>query len=269
MAVPEYDRTRYAFASPRICLRKDSATSEFLVRQGKDFVCSADSIMEPFSAGAVFASIGSAFKFAELAVRLTEVGSENEVFMRTVHVVREDLEEVNRLLSIESFRRKLASIPGKSSWIRGAVATTKNAMNDIGKAIEWVRVEKEATGSVKFETRVRWVFSDHEKIMCRTSGLSICHQQPSNVVSYLAGLEDTPFIVDPPACPDVTYLNDIITRHQGRTALRPADMSRLARVNACIAFTFTFLLSHNKLMNMPRTATSHRSSRDCALRTYL
>jgi hypothetical protein len=173
--------------------------------------------MEPFSASVIFASISSAYKFADLAVRLAEVGSENEVFVRTIHVVREDLNEVSRLLSIESIRGKLAIIPGKLPWIRGAVTNTNTALNDIGKAIERVRVERQATGSVKFETRVRWVLNDHEKILNRTSELSTCHQQLSNVLNYLIRLEDIPVSVEPPVYHDVTYFDDLITRHRGRT----------------------------------------------------
>jgi hypothetical protein len=68
--------------------------------------------MDPLSAG-MFASIGSAFKFADVAVRIAEVGSENAVFVRTIYVVRSDLEEVERLLSLEPVRKKLAATPGK------------------------------------------------------------------------------------------------------------------------------------------------------------
>jgi hypothetical protein len=177
--------------------------------------------MDPFSV--VFAGISSAIKFADLAVRLAEVGSENEVFVRTIHVVREDLNEVSRLLSIESIQGKLASIPGKLPWIRGAVTNTKMALDDIGKAIERVRVEKQATRSIKFQTRVRWVFSDHEKILNRTSELFICHQQLSNILSYLVRLEDIPASVEPPAYHYATYFDDIITRHRGRTTIKSPE----------------------------------------------
>ncbi|KAF2621825.1 hypothetical protein BU25DRAFT_415829 [Macroventuria anomochaeta] len=185
--------------------------------------------MEPFSASAVFASIGSAFKFADLAVRIAEVGSENEVFVRTIHVVREDLNEVNRLLSTESIQRKLASIPGKLPWIKGAVTNTKTALNDIGQAVERARAEKQATGSIRFETRVRWVFNDHEKIINRTSELSICHQQLSNVLGYLIRLEDVPDRVEPPAYQDITYFDDVVTRHRGRGALASPEHRMLSQ----------------------------------------
>ncbi|KAJ4333658.1 hypothetical protein N0V87_007414 [Didymella glomerata] len=120
--------------------------------------------MDPLSAG-MFASIGSAFKFADVAVRIAEVGSENAVFVRTIYVVRSDLEEVERLLSLEPVRKKLAATPGKLPWIKNALQNTRYALNEIGKWVERARVEQESTGSIKFDTKVRWVFSDHEKLV--------------------------------------------------------------------------------------------------------
>ncbi|KAJ4404492.1 hypothetical protein N0V91_005836 [Didymella pomorum] len=144
--------------------------------------------MDPLSAG-MFASIGSAFKFADVAVRIAEVGSENAVFVRTICVVRSDLEEVERLLSLETVRQKLDATPGKLPWIVNALHNTRYGLNEIGKWVERARVEQESTGSIKFDTRVRWVFSDHEKLVNRKTELSTCHQQLSNILGYLIGLE--------------------------------------------------------------------------------
>jgi hypothetical protein len=86
--------------------------------------------MDPLSAG-MFASIGSAFKFADVAVRIAEVGSENAVFVRTIYVVRSDLEEVERLLSLEPVRKKLAATPGKLPWIKDTRSTRlANGLNE-------------------------------------------------------------------------------------------------------------------------------------------
>lgn len=51
--------------------------------------------MDPLSAG-VFAGIGSALKFSDVAVRIAEVGSDNAVFLRAICVVCSDLDEVKR-----------------------------------------------------------------------------------------------------------------------------------------------------------------------------
>ncbi|KAH7394394.1 hypothetical protein BKA66DRAFT_438745 [Pyrenochaeta sp. MPI-SDFR-AT-0127] len=172
---------------------------------------------EPFSAGAIFASVGSAFKFADLAVRIAEVGSENEVFVRTIHVVRDDLNEVERLLKAASVQRKLASTPGKLPWVRSAINNTKSALNEIGKWVERARAEQQSTGSIQFNTRVRWVFNDHEKILNRKAELMTCHQQLSNVLSYLIRLEDVPTSTEPPTYQDTTYFDDIISRHNRKS----------------------------------------------------
>ncbi|KAH6642851.1 hypothetical protein C7974DRAFT_372713 [Boeremia exigua] len=168
--------------------------------------------MDPLSAG-VFASIGSAFKFADVAVRVAEVGSENAVFVRAICVVRSDLEEVERLLSLGSIQTKLKGTPGKVPWVKNAIQNTRCALNEIGKWVERARVEQETTGSIKFETRIRWVFNDHEKLLNRKTELTTCHQQLSNVLGYLAGLEDIP--MNPPllGLEDSTHFDDILARH--------------------------------------------------------
>lgn len=175
---------------------------------------------EPISLGAVFASIGSAFKFADFAVRIAEVGSENEVFVRTIAIVREDLREVERLLYVESVQRKLTSIPGKLPWIRAAVLNTKRALNEIGRWVERARSEQQSTGEIRFETRVRWVFSDHERLVNRKTELVACHQQLSNVLSYINRLEDIPTISGPPDYIDTTFFDDLLARHRRPTGQR-------------------------------------------------
>ncbi|KAJ4987570.1 hypothetical protein SVAN01_06883 [Stagonosporopsis vannaccii] len=201
--------------------------------------------MEPLSAS-VFASIGSAFKFADVAVRIAEVGSENAVFVRAICVVRSDLEEVERLLSLESVLVKLTGTPGKLPWVKAAIQNTRRALNEIGKWVERARVEQETTGSIKFETRVRWVFNDHEKLVNRKTELSTCHQQLSNVLGYLAGLEDMPAKPVTLDCEDASYFDDILSRHRRsnrqQTSKAKAEVHRSGKLlkvkHACIHLHF-------------------------------
>jgi hypothetical protein len=179
---------------------------------------------DPISLGAVFAGIGSAFKFADLAIRIAEVGSENEVFVRTIRVVRDDLNEVERLLNVTSVQRNLTGIPGKLPWIKGAVINTKSALNEIGKWVERARSEKESTGTIHFDTRVKWVFSDHEKLLNRKTELTTCHQQLLNVLNYLAGLEEGFMTSEPPQYTDTTF-DEILSRHRQRPVWKPPHTS--------------------------------------------
>ncbi|KAF3033089.1 hypothetical protein E8E12_003801 [Didymella heteroderae] len=183
--------------------------------------------MDPFSAG-MFASIGSAFKFADVAVRVAEVGSENAVFVRTIYVVRSDLEEVERLLSQEPVQRKLAATPGKLPWIKKAIQNTRYALNEIGRWVERARVEQESKGSIKLDTRVRWVFSDHEKLLNRKTELSTCHQQLSIVLGFLIGLEVAPSQQAEQEYEDTTYFDDILARHRrtSRPKLQNTDSNQ-------------------------------------------
>jgi hypothetical protein len=177
---------------------------------------------EPISIGAVFASVGSAFKFADLAVRIAEVGTENEVFVRTIRVVRDDLNEVERLLKMEPVQRKLAHMPGKDAWVRGAIHNTGAALNDIGRWVERARAEQQSTGSIQFNTRMRWILNDHEKLLNRKTELMTCHQQLSNVLHYLIPLEDTSVKTEPQTPESIEYFDDILSRHKRKKSWNAA-----------------------------------------------
>ncbi|KAF1996559.1 hypothetical protein P154DRAFT_566001 [Amniculicola lignicola CBS 123094] len=171
--------------------------------------------MEP----GVFAAIGTCFKFAEFAVRIAEVGTENEVFVRKIQVVRNDLSETERLLALPAVQKKLISRPGKLEWIRGAILSTKTALNEIGRWIERARGEQQALGTVKFETRVRWVFNDHEKLINRQLELTTCHLQLSTVLNFLIPLEEFTDSPEPPSYRDTTCFDDILSPRQKRQSV--------------------------------------------------
>jgi hypothetical protein len=222
---------------------------------------------EPISIGAIFASIGSAFKFADFAIRVAEVGSENEVFVRTIRVVRDDLHEVERLLNADSVRRKLTGMPGKLPWIRGAVLNTKSALNENGRWVERARSEQESTGTIQFETRVRWVFNDHEKLINRKTELMTCHQQLSNVLGYLIRLEDIPTISEPPDYTDTTFFDDILSRHNRKTIFQDPKVN----LEQCqISFgTYCNNDSCTLLTNTTLSSCDYRKDRENATRSQV
>lgn len=182
---------------------------------------------EPVSIGAIFASIDSAFKFADLVVRLREVGTENEVFVRIIQVVRDDLNEVERLLGVECVQRKLTSIPGKLPWVKNAIIHTKSALNEIGRWVEPALVGQESNGSLQFDTRVRWVLNDHEKLLNRKTELMTCHQQLSNVLNYVAQLEEIPISAGPPEYINATFFDDVLSRHTRKSTWKEPDAGRM------------------------------------------
>lgn len=190
--------------------------------------------MEPISATAVFAFINTAFKFSEFAVRLNEVGSENDVFVRMIQAVRHDLEETERLLTIASIKRNLVNTPEKLRWIEGAIYSTKSALNEIGRWVERARVDKETSGSVRFETRVRWVFNDHEKLLNRRMELATCHQQLLTVLNYLVPMEVAPAInsipeTSPPSYQEATNFDDFVSPRQKRKSANTGPGSDLRK----------------------------------------
>lgn len=175
-------------------------------------------MVEPVSIGAVFTFLNSAFKLSEYAVKLYGVESENGVFVRMIQRVRLDLEETERLLCVPSVKKKLISTPGKLPWVKGTIISTKSALNEIGRWVERVRTDKEGYGSVSWETRVRWVFNDHDKLVNRTMELGTSHQALSTVLAYLAPLEQTEATVEaaPPQYDDATFFDDFLSPRQKR-----------------------------------------------------
>ncbi|KAH6676307.1 hypothetical protein B0J14DRAFT_352007 [Halenospora varia] len=169
-------------------------------------------MVEPVTA---FAFLNSAVKFSEYAVKLSNVGSENGVFVRLILRVRKDLEEVERLICTPSVKKRLVNTPGKLPYIKDVIFSTKSALNDIGRWVDRVRADKEGYGSISFENRVRWVFNDHDKLTNRTLELSTNHRSLSSVLQYLMPLErpESPTIPEnasPPTYDDTTALDEIL-----------------------------------------------------------
>jgi hypothetical protein len=182
---------------------------------------------DPLSVGVAFASLNSAFKLSEYAVKFYGVGTENGVFVRMIQQVRLDLEETERLIHVPSVRAKLISTPGKLPWIKGAILSAKTALNEIGRWVERVRVDQEGYGSVSWENRVRWVFHDNEKVLNRTLELGTSHQALSNVLVYLAPLEHPEASVNaaPPQYEDATFWDDFLSPRQKRRKARDTGKS--------------------------------------------
>lgn len=137
-----------------------------------------------------FSAIGTCFKLAEFGYHLAEVGPESQVFIRLIKVVRTDLQETERLLSVPTVRKRVERTPHKIEWIKTALHNVRFALNEIGRWVEDARVDKQSKGSVQLQTRLRWVFQDHAKVTSRSTELSVCHSQLSNVLAYLVPLEE-------------------------------------------------------------------------------
>ncbi len=159
-------------------------------------------------------------------MRLYSVGSENGVFVRMIQRVRLDLEETERLIYSPTVKSKLVATPGKLPWIKGVILSTKETLNEIGRWVERVRSDKEGHGSISWENRVRWVFSDNEKLANRSMELGTCHQALSTVLAYLSPLEQAaaPLAAEPPEYQDATFLDDLLSPRQRRRKAR--DLGR-------------------------------------------
>ncbi|KAH6852834.1 hypothetical protein BKA58DRAFT_60572 [Alternaria rosae] len=168
------------------------------------------------------ASVSKAFQFADLAIRSADVGSESEVFLRTIQIVRNDLSEVERLVAVVSVRTKLAQTPERLPWIRSCIENTTSALEEIGR---WV--DCGSTGQYRNvldqSQKLRHTLNDRERLADRKSELMACHQQLSNVLSFLNRLEDLPSTRALPTYQDTTYFDDIVSRHRRSTGHAQLD----------------------------------------------
>jgi hypothetical protein len=159
------------------------------------------------------ASVSTAFRFADLAIRSADIGSESEVFLRTIRIVRNDLFEVERLVAVGSVRTKLAYTPGRLPWIRSAIENTTSALEEIGKWVDCGDVGQNSN-ILDQSQKLRYILNDRERLADRKSELMACHQQLSNVLSFLNRLEDLPTSKELPTYQDTTYFDDIVSRHK-------------------------------------------------------
>jgi hypothetical protein len=146
---------------------------------------------EPLSTAVIFAFLNSCFRFAEYAVKLYGVESENGIFVNLIQQVQHDLEETERLLSIPDITKKIKNTPDKWCWIQKSIAAAKASLIEIGKCVEPVRGEQEAYGSATFKTKVKWIFKDHDKLVTRSRHLNSVHLSLQTVLGFLTPLEDS------------------------------------------------------------------------------
>jgi len=225
---------------------------------------------EPVSTAAVFAFLNSCFKFAEYAVKLYGVESENGIFVHLIQQVQLDLEETERLLAVPAVTKKLKSTPEKWRWIRESITRTKASVNEIGKWVEPVRGEQVAYGSVSFRTKVKWIFNDHDKLVTRSAQLRAAHQTLSNVLVFLTPLEDSTS-QEPESLPtydDAISLDPLLSRQQRRQKELYLDsLQRGEKISAEGAvsselyplhsqLTFVFISQDFQTRRLPRNAAS-------------
>jgi hypothetical protein len=118
---------------------------------------------------------------------------------------------VERLLSVDSIQAKLVSVPGRLSWTKSAIENITVALEAIGGWVDSMNTEQWPTGSVQSDSGLRWMLSDRRQLTSRTTELMACHQQLSNVLSFLNRLEDFSTAKIPPTYQNTTYFDDIIS----------------------------------------------------------
>ncbi|KAF2473534.1 uncharacterized protein BDR25DRAFT_352029 [Lindgomyces ingoldianus] len=162
---------------------------------------------------AIIDALNTTINFAELLIHTIRVSTGDDIFVRSIQIMRNDLNEVERLLGNESVRRKLTAVPRKLEWIRGAITNTKLTFNAITQCAQSACVDQQVTKSIRPDPRLR------ERLINRQTELSTCHQQISNVLNFLNPLEEIPVSSDPPTYHDTTYFDDILSPQQNREGM--------------------------------------------------
>lgn len=94
----------------------------------------------------IFSSISAAIKLADFCTKLQGVPVENKVYWRLIQGVRDDLEEVSRLLRIDGVQNRLELYPGRKRYVERTIVRVKDALNDIAQYVESVRRDEQKNG---------------------------------------------------------------------------------------------------------------------------
>jgi len=119
-------------------------------------------------------------------------------------------------VAVGSVRTKLANTPERLPWIRSCIENTTSALEEIGRWVDCGNVEQHRN-VLDQSQRLRHILKDRERLADRKSELMVCHQQLSNVLSFLNRLEDLPSTGALPTYQDTTYFDDIVSRHRRST----------------------------------------------------
>lgn len=119
-------------------------------------------------------------------------------------------------MAVGSVRTKLAQTPERLPWIRSCIENTTSALEEIGRWVDYGSVGQHRN-VLDQSQKIRHILKDRERLADRKSELMVCHQQLSNVLSFLNRLEDLPSTKELPTYQDTTYFDDIVSRHRRST----------------------------------------------------
>ncbi|KAF2809351.1 uncharacterized protein BDZ99DRAFT_498742 [Mytilinidion resinicola] len=143
-------------------------------------------------AGTAISAIAGTYKLSEFLVRakkLHEVGRENEVFMRLVRRVNEDLGETRRLVQLEEVEYALSTAPEKVAWINSVMKSTRGALERMMPLVEPVAADTEGGHHVGLRHRMKWVLDTKERLVNHNLELVACHNSLTQVLGFLAAME--------------------------------------------------------------------------------
>ncbi|KAL6718177.1 hypothetical protein ACLMJK_004265 [Lecanora helva] len=135
--------------------------------------------VDPVTATA--AGITSSIKILEVTYLLKAVDEQTKDLLKTTKLVSSNVNEARRLRQ----QKEALLNSGDRDWMDGIIAATEEALVEVQKLGEPVRVSTETTQSINLKNRVLWVFRDSPKVRDKHNHLSSCHQALIGVITTL------------------------------------------------------------------------------------
>ena len=149
-------------------------------------------ILGALSLGAAVSAAAGAYKVSEAAIKLRklrEVAEDQQVFLRLLRRVREDIIETKRLMGLRTVKVALTYNTEKKAWIESVVRSTEAAARLMSHRVAHVQKDLERSGHVGLWNRIRWVLEDHERLTQLSLELTASHLGLLEVLAFVAGLE--------------------------------------------------------------------------------
>ncbi|CAF9942008.1 hypothetical protein IMSHALPRED_003149 [Imshaugia aleurites] len=138
-------------------------------------------IPAPDPLSAISSSFNATIKILEVTYQLKAVDEQTADLLSTTRHVDLMVQEAHRL------RRLKAGLLNASerTMIDKVISDTEDALRAVAKLVEPCRVDKNTKNTIRFGTRVMWVFRDNPSVRDKHQRLQVCHQSLTVVFTCL------------------------------------------------------------------------------------
>lgn len=225
-----------------------------------------------------FASISTAFHFADFVSKLNDASSEIQSLVTVIERVRKDIYTALWLRESHLIVDYCERWPDNQVWIDNILQEVQAALNDIGIYVENVQVssKNDETGAVKLRHQFDWVLRYHHKVRDRQNTLIVCHQSLSMALNLMQMVQmngsiqavggetggDMPLVYQAPATPWMQH------EDEQKDVLRGPYMRHKTRLSERNLSTPSITVSQFERSQEDRMSESYRWSTEQQLTSY-